>query len=134
MLFIPTSVDLEVKIQQPSVLLLGSLTQSPSVAFVRPGNWKVNDRQFYFFISCVGLLKFNHMLELTKFRTTGKNHIPNFFAKQQFLLIAVHTQIDPTTTGALVQQTSKNHKSQQRFCPDAQRTHFIVLRLAPNLL
>ena len=49
----------------PKTLFLRSVTQSHSVAFVRPGNWQVNGRQFLFLISCFGVLKLDGMLKFT---------------------------------------------------------------------
>ena len=36
--------------------------------------------------------------------------LQNWFAKQQFLLIAVRTEIVPITTGILARQLSTNHR------------------------
>ena len=46
------------------------------------------------------------------------------------MLIAADIGIVPTTNGVLAQQMSTSHLSQQRWCTDPQRTHFIVPPLA----
>ena len=51
----------------PKTLFLGSVTQSRPVAFARPNNWQVNGRQFFFLISCFGVLKLDGMLKLRLF-------------------------------------------------------------------
>ena len=49
----------------PKNLFLGSVTQSRSVAFARPGNWQVNGRDLLFLILGFAVLKFDGMLKLT---------------------------------------------------------------------